>query len=135
MTPLTHPNHTEPIHRFSASWFAASRFGVLLQGGWVRYASALLGLWLFISAFAWEHAPGSRMNTSLVGLFMLVSAITATGWSMVRHLSLMLALWLAFTTLAVYPDGLASSWNNLIVALLVIVLAELPDELRHRAGR
>ena len=65
-TRLTHPTHTEPISRLTAA----------LHGGeWTRYANALLGLWLFISAFAWDHAPSSRMNTALVGLFMLVSAM------------------------------------------------------------
>ena len=65
-TRLTHPTHTEPISRLTAA----------LHGGeWTRYANALLGLWLFISAFAWDHAPSSRMNTALVGLFMLVSAL------------------------------------------------------------
>jgi hypothetical protein len=123
---MTHPTHTEPISRIIAA----------LHGGtWTRYTNALLGLWLFISAFAWEHAPSSRINTCLVGLFMLVSAITATGWSIARHLTMVLAVWLAFTTLAAYPDGPASSWNNLIVALVVLVLAELPDEVRGRARR
>ena len=124
-TPLTHPTHTEPLSRVAA----------VLHGSWPRYSNALLGLWLFISAFAWDHAPSSRMNTCLVGLFMLVSAITATGWSIARHLTMALALWLAFTTLAAFPDGPASSWNNLIVALVVVVLAELPDELADRAQR
>ena len=124
-TPLTHPTHTEPISRVAAA----------LHGGWTRYANALLGLWLFISAFAWDHTPSSRMNTCLVGLFMLVSAITATGWSIVRHLTMVLAVWLAFTTLMAYPDGPASFWNNLIVAFVVLVLAELPDDLGQRAQR
>jgi hypothetical protein len=122
---VTHPTHTEPISRLAA----------LLHGGWPRYCNALLALWLFISAFAWDHTPSSRMNTCLVGLFMLVSAITATGWAVVRHLTMLLAVWLAFTTLAAFPDGPASSWNNLIVALAAILLAELPDELGTRAGR
>ena len=121
--PLTHPTHTEPISRVAA----------VLHGSWPRYSNALLGLWLFISAFAWDHAPSSRMNTCLVGLFMLVSAITATGWSMARHVTMVLAVWLAFTTLTAYPDGPASVWTNLVVAFVVLGLAELPDEIRHRA--
>ena len=125
MTPMTRQNHTEPISRVAAA----------LPSGWTRYANALLGVWLFISAFAWDHAPSSRINTCLVGLFVLVSAITATGWSIARHLTMVLAVWLAFTTLAAYPDGPASSWNNLIVAVVVLVLAELPDGLQHRARR
>lgn len=120
-TSLSH--HTEPITDPE------------LRSRWARYCNAALGLWLFISAFAWEHQPSSRINTALVGLFVLVSAITATGWAMVRHLTMVLALWLAFSTLAAYPDGPAASWNNVIVALIVLMLAELPSVHRQRTPR
>lgn len=123
-TPLSHPTQTQ-----------SSRTEAELRARWARYSNAALGLWLFISAFAWEHAPSSRINTALVGLFVLVSAVTATGWAMVRHLTMVLALWLAFSTLAAYPDGPAASWNNMVVAFIIIVLAELPDELTQRLRR
>lgn len=119
-----------PLHHSHSS--SEARGSEILHARWARYCNAALGVWLFISAFAWDHAPASRMNTCLVGLFVLVSAVTATGWSMVRRLTMMLALWLVFSTIAAYPDGAASSWNNIIVALVVFGLAAIPGEMEQR---
>jgi hypothetical protein len=97
------------------------------HGRWARYLNATLGLWLFVSAFAWQHAPSSRINTCLVGLFVVVSAVTATGWAQARRLTAVLALWLTFTTLAVYPARSPTLWNNLLVALAMLALSLVPD--------
>jgi hypothetical protein len=102
---------------------------------WARYLNATLGLWLFLSAFIWQHVPSSQMNTCLVGLFVGVSAVTATGWAEARRLTAVLALWLAFTTLAVYPARPATLWNNLIVAVAVLALSLVPDEFRPARPR
>lgn len=100
------------------SWHEHSR--------WARYLNAAIGLWLFLSAFAWHHVQSSEVNTCLVGLFVGVSAITATGWAEARRLTAVLALWLAFTTLVVYPAQPATLWNNLLVAVAVLALSLVP---------
>jgi len=101
-------------------------------GHWPRYCNMLLGLWLFFSAFVWAHTPGSRINTCLVGLFVTIVASMAAGASQLRRLTAVLAGWLAFTTLVVYPSRPATFWNNLILAALVLVVSFIPsaDELR-----
>jgi len=99
---------------------------------WASYLNAALGLWLFVSAFAWPHVLSSEMNTCLVGLFMGVSAVTATGWSIARGLTASLALWLAFTTIVVYPAGPATLWNNVLVAAAVLALCWVPYAVSGR---
>ena len=105
---------------------------VLQWGRWPRYCNMLLGLWLFLSAFAWGHTPGNRINTCLVGLFVGIAATMATGASVMRRLTAALAGWLMFTTLIVYSARPATFWNNLILAALVlgVSLVPSPDELR-----
>lgn len=93
---------------------------------WASYLNAALGLWLFVSAFAWQHVLSSEMNTCLVGLFMGVSAVTATVLSIARRLTASLAVWLAFTTIVVYPAGPATLWNNVLVAVVVLALSCIP---------
>jgi hypothetical protein len=102
---------------------------------WARYFNALLGLWLFLSAFIWPHVPSSRMNTCLVGLFVGVTAITATGWEQARRLTAVLAVWLAFTTLVVYPARPATLWNNLLVAAAVLALSFVHEPSRAQLRR
>ena len=107
----------------------ARRSAVVAAAGecrWARYLNAALGLWLFLSAFAWQHVPSSQINTCLVGLFVGISAITATGWSLARRLTASLALWLTFTTLVVYPARPATVCNNLLVAAAVLALSFVP---------
>jgi hypothetical protein len=98
------------------------------QARWARYSNATLGLWLFLSAFGWAHTPSSRVNTCLVGLFMGVSAITATGWAIARRLTMAIAVWLALSTAVVYVDRSATFWNNMIVSFIVLVLSAIPHE-------
>jgi hypothetical protein len=102
------------------------------QAHWARYANATLGLWLFLSAFGWSHTPSSRVNTCLVGLFVGVSAITATGWVVARRLTVAIAFWLMLSTAVAYVDRPATFWNNMIVAVLVLVLSTIPHE-PHRS--
>jgi hypothetical protein len=94
----------------------------------------VLGLWLYVSAFAWAHTSGNRLNTCLVGLFVGIAASMAAGASVMRRLSSALAAWLAFTTLIVYPSRPATLWNNLILAVTVLAVSLIPnaDELRSR---
>jgi hypothetical protein len=116
---------------FPVSHSGASSTAPSEQARWARYSNSLLGLWLFISAFVWSHTPSSRINTCLVGLFIGVSAITATGWAVVRRLTMAIAFWLAFSTAVAYPARPATFWNNLIVALAVLVLSAIPHGPRR----
>jgi hypothetical protein len=102
---------------------------------WARYFNAMLGLWLFLSAFIWPHVPSARMNTCLVGLFVGVSAVTATCWDEARRLTAVLALWLAFTTVVVYPARPATLWNNLLVAAAVLALSFVHEPSRAQSQR
>ena len=99
-----------------------------------RYANMLLGLWLFLSAFAWSHPSTSRTNTSILGLSIAISATVALGSATLRRFTTMLAFWLAFSTLPTYSVDRATFFNNLLVAVFVFALSLIPnpDELQSR---
>jgi hypothetical protein len=87
-----------------------------------------LGLWLFVSAFIWPHAATSRLNTCIVGVLVVVAATMASGISLIRQLTSVLALWLLLTTALVYPASHITFWNNILVAGAVLVLSLIPNE-------
>ena len=99
-----------------------------------RYANIVLGIWLFLSAFAWEHYPASRTNTWVVGLLIAVVGLIALRSPSARWGNTVLALWLAASTLLLWPAVTATFWNNLIIAALVFALSAVNGRPRTQAS-
>ena len=126
-----------PAHRFrsaqpetasSAALVASRERGRPQHGPRARYANMALGLWLFVSAFAWPHTTSTRINTCMVGLFVAIAATMAAGISVFRQLTSVLAVWLLFTTLLVYPASPITFWSNVLTALAVLVISLIPSD-------
>lgn len=106
-----------------------------------RYANVILGIWLFISAFAWQHYSASQTNTWVVGLLIAVVGLVAARSPSAGYANTVLSVWLAISTLFVWPVVAATYWNNLIVAVGVFALSLVsgsgrgPAELSSTAGR
>ena len=98
------------------------------HGPRARYTNMALGLWLFVSAFAWPHTASTRVNTCMVGLFVAIAATMAAGISVFRQLTSVLALWLLFTTLLVYPASPITFWSNVLTAVAVLVVSLIPSD-------
>jgi len=97
------------------------------QGAWPRWANFLIGLWLIISAFAWQHSAGARANTWILGALIAIASFWALFMPGARFLNTIFAIWLFFATLAVYHASSATVWNNLIAAVVVFVLSLIPS--------
>jgi hypothetical protein len=92
--------------------------------GGARLANAVLGLWLFTSAFLWRHFHGSLHNTWLVGALIFASALAALRHSAWRWANTILSAWLFFSTLLLFrPHDIKTTWNNLLVAVVVSALS------------
>lgn len=98
------------------------------HGPRARYTNMALGLWLFVSAFAWPHTASTRLNTCMVGLFVAIAATMAAGVSVFRQLTSVLAVWLLFTTLLVYPASPITFWSNILTAVAVLVVSLIPSD-------
>ncbi len=113
-----------------------------MSGGWyrdartARWVNVVLGVWLFISAFVWEHTTAERTNTWILGVLCVVFALIATSTPSVRWLNTILAIWLFISVWALPHDNLARMWNNAIVAIVVFLvsLVEGPREPALAAG-
>lgn len=102
-------------------------------GARARYANLILGIWLFISAFAWTHSPPSRTNTWILGLIIVFLSLSAIRTLRAHYANTAAAVWLFFSTLAITHYSRATVWNNLIVAVLVFLLSLAPNRRLRRA--
>jgi hypothetical protein len=92
------------------------------DAGEARLVAGVLGVWLFISAFAWKHSPEQQTNTWVCGLIALGVAMLSSFVRSARYLNAALAVWLfisAFSLPTLPISSVGTTWNNVIVALLL----------------
>src|SRR5439155_23676667 len=91
-----------------------------------RFLNVLLGVWLFISAFGWTHAPAEFANTWICGVLCVVFALIAVGYGPARYLNTALAIWLFISGWALPSPNAGTVWNNVLVAIAVFLLSLVP---------
>ncbi len=84
-----------------------------------RGINLLLGIWLFASAFAWEHGAAQRTNTWIVGVLFVVLAFIAMSVPTARFLNTILSVWLFISIWALPHLGQGTMWNNGVIAIVV----------------
>jgi hypothetical protein len=97
-----------------------------------RWVNVALGAWLFISVFVWPHAYASATNSWIVGLAIMVVALTSMYIPGVRWLNTGLAVWLFVSAFAFSHVTTGTVWNNAIVAIVVLVASLKPGGLHIR---
>src|SRR5438552_602611 len=102
----------------------------------VRVVNALLGLWLFVSAFMFPHLRAQFFNelisSILVTAFALMSIL---GRGDARKLNFLVGVWLFISALALpHPPG-GSVVNQLLVAVLVVITALFPSRAHFEGTR
>jgi hypothetical protein len=101
------------------------------RGAGARMVTVVAGIWLFISAFLWPHSDASRANSWIVGLLMAGIALLATRTPSMRFVNTALAVWLFASTLTLFHVRMGTVWNNVIVAIVVLV----SSLVSNRGGR
>jgi hypothetical protein len=94
---------------------------------WPRRANAVLGAWLALSAFVWEHSLASQVNAFVVGIWIATAALWAARSGPLRIANTVIALWLGAATLAMSEVPPVAYWNNLAVAVLAFSLSLIPS--------
>src|SRR5512146_2183812 len=92
----------------------------------VRAVNVVLGIWLFVSAFIWAHAPAQQTNTWILGLLCVIFALIAMSSPPARWLNTALSIWLFISVWALPHDNLGTQWNNALVAIAIFVLSLVP---------
>ena len=92
-----------------------------------RVLNAVLGVWLFISAFVWPHTMAQRTNTWILGVLALFFALMAASTPRVRYLNTILAIWLFISAWALPTISPGTIWNNVLVAIAIFVVSLVPS--------
>ncbi len=90
------------------------------------WINALLGVWLFMSAFLWPHSAAERADTWIVGVLCVAFSLAATRLPAARWLNALLSVWLFVSAWALPHHNEATVWNNAFVAICVFLLALEP---------
>jgi hypothetical protein len=96
-----------------------------------QYLNIILGIWLFISAFIWPHAPALRTNTWILGIIITAVSVVALRTPAARGVNAVAAAWLFFSSLAMTHVSVGTVWNNVLVAIAVFVLSLVPERGFH----
>jgi hypothetical protein len=88
--------------------------------------NVVLGVWLFISAFAWPHSHAQHANTWILGVLCVIFALAAMAAPMARYLNTALAIWLFISAWALPTASVGTIWNNVLVAIAIFIVSLVP---------
>jgi hypothetical protein len=88
-----------------------------------RIFNALIGIWLFVTAFMWPHTSFERTVTILAAILTFGLAILAIYTFGARYLNAFVAVLLFISALTLPSLSRATQWNNAIVAIAIFVVA------------
>jgi hypothetical protein len=94
-----------------------------------------MGVWLILSAFAWEHGDAQKTNTWICGLLTVVFSLSAFADPMIKYLNTLLAVWLLVSSWSLPTVSLGTFWNNGIVAIVIFCASLVPLEVGSHAPR
>ena len=99
-----------------------------------RILNALLGMWLFVTAFMWPHGEAVGTLTVVCGVLTFLLAIASFYTVAARYANLVVAAALFVGTLALPATSRATMWNNVIVAVAILgaSLLDRGPEAIHR---
>jgi uncharacterized membrane protein len=91
----------------------------------------LVGLWIFMSSFAWGHTVPEFVNTLVTGSLAVLFGIATLADRRARYFEIALGVWLLLSMRFLTADQ-ATHWNNGICGA-VLLLAGLLGWKRRRA--
>ncbi len=109
------------------------RAGARGAGGVARILSLLLGIWLFVSAFALHQREEARTNLAIVGLLAAAFAVAELlGQRGARWMNAILATWLLLSAWMLPYAHLAPRFHDAIAALVLFLLSLFVAPIRAR---
>jgi hypothetical protein len=101
-----------------------------------RFVNALLGLWLFLSAFLWPQPFQQRVFSWSIGIMVVTAALLgAAGVKLGRYLNAIFGAWLILSSILRPGLDRVTFWNYLLVgaALVLFALTASLHGLRRRS--
>lgn len=97
----------------------------------VRFSNAMLGVWLFISAFLWPHTVAQFHNAWMTGIIVTSFALAGiAGIRWARFANYGVALWLFLSTLFLPRASSLTGLNHVLVAVLLVITSLFPAHVR-----
>ena len=99
-----------------------------------RIFNALIGIWLFVTAFMWPHTQAEMTVTIVTAILTFGLAILAIYTRAARYVNAIVAVLLFLSVLTLPSLTRATQWNNAIVAIAIFVAALVdngPQAIRH----
>jgi hypothetical protein len=101
-----------------------------------RLVNALLGLWLYLSAFLWPHTPFERTNAWVSGIVAVTAALVGLSNLRVgRHVNALVGAWLIVSALLMPKATSGTFWNHLVVGFALALFAMAPSLSSFRTRR
>ena len=88
-----------------------------------RIFNALLGVWLFFSAFMWPHSPTAKVITIVCAFLTTGLAILSIYNRAASYVNAAVGIVLFLSALLMSNAWQATTWNNAIVAAAIFVVA------------
>jgi hypothetical protein len=99
----------------------------------IRVVNALLGLWLFASAFMGSTAPVQFINVLVVSVLVMIFGMASVlGRHGARRINAALGAWLFISALALPHTSTGQTFHNIIVAVLLVITSLFPHVHYHR---
>jgi hypothetical protein len=99
-----------------------------------RTLNLMLALWLFFSAFAFPRTTPSFTNAWAVGLLAAIFAVLGMTRAKARFANTALSAWLVVAALVLPQRSPIARWNDLAVAVVMLLLSLVPGTLYRRAS-
>jgi hypothetical protein len=99
-----------------------------------RIFNALVGVWVFVSAFVWPHAQAQKVNTAICGVLAVALAVATMYSEAARYVNVALGVWLFLSTFLLPGLGREPLWSNAIMGIAIFASALIesgPDDIRR----
>jgi hypothetical protein len=100
-----------------------------------RYGNVVLGIWLFISAFIWHHSQAQFTNTWIMGIVVAVVAVLSLSVPAFRYVNTLAGAWLIISGFALPRATYGTTWNNVLVGIVVLALSLVPSLADRTIGQ
>jgi hypothetical protein len=103
---------------------------------WTLLASTALGLWLMAAPAVLGSTGAAADNSRVVGALIVTTAVIAMAevGRALRFLNVLFALWIAAAPWILSGATTATTWNNAVVGIVVILLSLPRGKIRERYG-
>ena len=86
-------------------------------------STAVLGLWLFLSAFLWPHSRFQLFNAWIVGMAAVtIATLSISNRARSGYGASALGAWLIITSLFLARAGSATFWNHILVGFCLALV-------------